>query len=139
MKWAWHWPGLAALALCVAGGGCGKAGPKLVPVSGIVTNGDKPVPSAIVQFAADISQGGGLDAYGQTDADGRFTLQTIPHGPGAMVGSYKVVVTTDGPGARLIPRKFTDLGSTTLYVEIREGGSTDLKLDLGKEKAEAKS
>jgi hypothetical protein len=137
MKPVGRWWGLVPLAFCVVlGWGCGKSGPKLVPVSGIVVNGDKPVPAAMVQFSADVPGTGkeeGWDAYAHTDAQGNFTLRTMPHGDGAALGRYKVVITCyDGPGARLIPRKFADRGTTTLNVEVKEGGLQDLKLDLSK-------
>ena len=137
MKSVGRWRALVALAFCVvAGWGCGKAGPKLVPVNGVVMNGDKPVPGAMVQFSADVAGSGkeeAFDAYGNTGTQGYFTLRTLPHGDGAAVGRYKVVITCyDGPGARLIPRKFTERESTTLNIEVKEGGAKDLKLDLSK-------
>jgi hypothetical protein len=126
--------GLIFLAFCVGTGwGCGKPVPKLVPVSGVVVNGNKPVARVALSFAADISQGGQtLDAYSSTDEEGRFTLQTVSHGKGAPAGRYKVVLTTDGPSARLIPPKFTSLSTTTLMVDVPERGVQDLKLDLSK-------
>jgi hypothetical protein len=122
------------VAFCIATiWGCGKPAPKLVPVSGVVVNGNRPVSRAAISFAADISQGEQtLDAYGSTDAEGHFTLQTVTHGKGAPAGRYKVVITTDGPSSRLIPPKFTNLSSTTLKVEVPENGAPDLKLDLSK-------
>src|SRR5262249_54713531 len=136
MKSASGRPGLVFLACCLATGwGCGKPAPKLVPVSGVVVNGDKPVARAAISFAADISQGGQTrDAYGSTDEQGRFSLRTVTDGKGAPVGRYKVVITSDGPSGRLIPRGLTDLNTTTLVVEVKEGGSQDLKLDLSKYK-----
>src|SRR5262249_22414335 len=136
MKSVYRRYGLVFLAVWVATGfGCGKPGPKLVPVSGIIVNGDKPVAGAAVQFAADISQGSEtLDAYGATNGEGRFTLKTVSHGKGAMAGRYKVIITTDGPARRLIPTGITDLHSATLVVDIPQDGTQDLKLDLSKYK-----
>src|SRR5687767_7274637 len=92
------------------GWGCGPSGPKLVPVGGVVVNGSKPVARVTISFAADVSQGGETrDAYGSTDAEGAFTLQTVSDGKGAPAGRYKVVITTDGPSARLIPSSITHL------------------------------
>jgi hypothetical protein len=121
------------LAFCVATGwGCGNA-PKLVPVSGVVVNGDKPVARATISFAADIPQGGqALNAYGSTDDEGRFTLRTVSGGKGAPAGRYKVILTTDNPSRRLIPATITDLSTTTLVVDVPEGGTRDLRLDLSK-------
>jgi len=136
MKSVFGRSGLVAVAFCVASAlGCGKPAPKLVPVSGMVVNGNNPVARAAISFAADISQGGPtLDAFGSTDADGRFTLQTVSHGKGAPPGRYKVVITTDGPSSRLIPANITALSTTRLVVDIPQDGSQDLKLDLSKYK-----
>ena len=124
--------GPVLLALCLAaGGGCGKRPPKCYPVGGVVVNGDKPVARAAISFAADTSGGGEtLDAYGSTDEEGKFSLQTVAHGKGAPAGRYKVVLTTDGPSGRLIPPGLTSLSTTTLVVDVPEGGAEDLKLDL---------
>jgi hypothetical protein len=128
--------GLVFLALGIAAGwGCGKPGPKLVPVSGVVVNGTRPVSRAAISFAADTSQGGEtLDAYGSLDGEGHFTLQTVSRGMGAPPGRYKVVITTDGPSSRLIPASITALHSTPLVVDVPEDGTQDLKLDLSKYK-----
>jgi hypothetical protein len=136
MKSVYRRQGLVFLALCVGTGwGCGKPGLKLVPVSGVVVNGNKPVSRVAISFAADISGGGEtLDAYGSTDGEGRFTLQTVTQGMGAPAGRYKVVITTDGPSSRLIPASITSLSSTTLVVDVPEDGVQDLKLDLSKYK-----
>src|SRR6516165_7121349 len=96
---------LFCLVIGVAlGSGCAKSKLKRVPVSGVVVNGTKPVSRVAMSFAADTSGGGEtLDAYGSTDGEGRFTMQTVTHGPGAPPGRYKVIITTDGPSGRLIP------------------------------------
>jgi hypothetical protein len=135
MKSVYRRHGLVFLAFCVATGwGCGKPGPKLVPVSGVVVNGNKPVTGAYVVFAADVSQGGQtLDAYGSTDKEGHFTLRTTKsHAKGTPAGRYKVVISTDGPSP-LIPRPFTTLDTTPLQVDVPESGTEDLKLDLSKQ------
>jgi hypothetical protein len=134
MKAVFHRQGLVVLAFCAATGwGCGKPGPKLVPVGGVVVNGDKPVSHAAVSFVAEISgRGPTLDAYGPTDGEGRFTLQTVSHGKGAPPGRYKVAITTTSPSGRLIPASITAHRSTPLVVDVPEGGAPDLKLDLSK-------
>jgi hypothetical protein len=133
MKSVCRWLGLVFLMLGIAmNGGCGKVEPKLVPVSGVLVNGDKPIPSVSVVFSADISTRDlNCDAYAQTDAQGKFTLYTSQRGKGAAAGHYKVSVTSEGPH-RLIPAKFTQFGTTTLHVDIPENGTNDLKLDLSK-------
>jgi hypothetical protein len=136
MKPVTRWQALFFLACSLAAGwGCGKPALKLVPVSGVVVNGNKPVARAAISFAADISQGGEtLDAYGSLDGEGRFSLQTVSGGKGAPAGRYKVVITTDGPSSRLIPASITSLVTTTLVVDVPEDGVQDLKLDLSKYK-----
>ena len=125
--------GSVFLVLWIAtGAGCGKNAVALVPVSGVVVYGDKPVSSASVLFAADRSkEGENYDAYAMTDTQGKFTLFTAQHGKGAAAGHYKVSITSEGPN-RLIPAKFNQFGTTTLAVDIPEGGTNDLKLDLSK-------
>jgi hypothetical protein len=134
MKSAARRPALLLLALGVAAGwGCSKPVPKRFPVGGVVVNGTQPVARVTISFSADLSKGGPtLDAYGSTDGEGRFTLQTVSHGQGLPAGHYKVVLTTDGPSRRLIPDKLTALLTTTLEVDVPEGGVQDLKLDLAK-------
>jgi hypothetical protein len=125
-----HW-GPVFLALCIATSGCGRAGPKLHPVGGIVVNGKEPVARASVSFAAVVSPGTQtLDGYASTDAEGRFSVQTVSQGKGLPAGTYKVVITRDLPARGQIPGKFTTLPTTTLSVNVPEGGVQDLKLDL---------
>jgi hypothetical protein len=130
-----HRQGLVVLALCVAfGGGCGK-GLKLVPVSGVVVNGNKPVTRATIAFAAEAPPGvQTLDGYGSTDAEGKFTIQTITQGPGVPAGRYKLVLHSETDSARFIPNSITSLTTTPLVVEVPEDGTQDLKLDLSKYK-----
>ena len=127
--------GLVFLALCaLTGGGCGK-GLKLVPVSGVVVNGNKPVSRATIAFAAEAPPGTQtLDGYGSTDEEGKFTIQTITQGPGVPAGRYKLVLHSETASARLIPGSITSLTTTPLVVDIPEDGTQDLKLDLGKYK-----
>jgi hypothetical protein len=134
MKCVCCWFRFVFLLLCITTGwGCGKPAPKLVPVSGIVVNGDKPIPWVTVLFAGSRSkEGQNLDAYAQTDAHGSFTLYTgQQQAKGAAVGHYKVSVTSESPHP-LIPAKFNQFGTTTLEVDVPEGGANDLKLDLRK-------
>lgn len=123
-----------ALTLLCAGplmGGCSKgpARPRLVPVTGRVVYKDRPVGLASIEFLPDMPQGAqGFAAGGQTKPDGTFTLQTYPHGPGAVPGHYRVTITTEARGA--IPRRYADPGETPLKVEVPEQGAPDLHLLL---------
>ena len=78
---------IAGLAFAV---GCGKSGPEMAPVSGVVTLDGAPVANASVMF---MPEGGGRPATGLTDAQGKFALETMEPGDGALVGKHKVTVT----------------------------------------------
>jgi len=69
----------------------------------------------------DIAKGNrqGLQATGQTGADGTFSLETYPHGHGAMLGYYKVTCTVLGPAT--IPPKYGSLVDTPLRALVKEG------------------
>jgi hypothetical protein len=81
-------PLLGAAMIMTAICGCGE-GPKLVPVTGVVTLDGKPLTEAGILFAP--AEAGLLPASGQTDAQGRFQLTTLNR-PGATAGSYRVTV-----------------------------------------------
>jgi hypothetical protein len=80
---------LVALALLV---GCGKR-TKTVPVSGIVKIDGVPLKDARVTFHP---IDGGKMAFGNTDAEGRFTLTTSNSNDGAVPGQYRVTVSVVG-------------------------------------------
>jgi hypothetical protein len=69
--------------------GCGSSGPKMTPVSGVVTLDGAAVEGAAVMLAP---MAGGRPATGVTDAAGRFELRTLEEGDGALVGKHKVTV-----------------------------------------------
>jgi len=142
--------------LCLAGlvvAGCGKPEPPpRVAVSGLVTIGGKPVPSALVTFYPLFEGfGGEVIAEGITDGDGRYTL-ACPLGDGCCIGRHKVTV-TDAPSPddareqsveaqarmraflrsltnRPIGRDFGTLATTPLEIEVTaaEGSDYDLRL-----------
>ncbi|RMG00676.1 MAG: carboxypeptidase regulatory-like domain-containing protein [Planctomycetota bacterium] len=72
--------------------GCGKKGPQLTPVEGVVTLDGQPLEGAMVLFEP---QEGGRPATGLTDAQGHFTLKTLEPGDGAQVGVNAVAVTKE--------------------------------------------
>jgi hypothetical protein len=86
----------------------------------------KPVPGATICFIPDITKGNrdGLQATAQTAEDGSFTLQTYPHGDGAMVGSYKVICIVFGGIA--IPQKYRNPTQTPLTAVVKEPGADHL-------------
>ena len=82
------------LLLCICIAGCSSAGPPaptLFGVSGILTQGDKPIPDVSVQLVPEDPSSAILPASGITGTDGKFTVST--NGKlGAMKGKYKVVL-----------------------------------------------
>lgn len=82
---------LASLGvLAVLSIGCGKSGPQLTPVEGVVTLDGTPLEGATVLFQPDA---GGKPAVGLSDAAGKFVLKTLEEGDGAQVGMNSVSVT----------------------------------------------
>ena len=71
--------------------GCGKPGPQVQYVEGVVVLDGEPVADATVVFVPEAADG--LVATGRTNAEGRFTLTSVrggkPNG-GALVGEYAV-------------------------------------------------
>ncbi len=79
------------LVVCVGGllVGCSNSGPQVVPAGGVVTYKGNPVGKINVMLMP--SGGGtGMIAEGTTDEAGKFQLQTLEPGDGAMVGEYTV-------------------------------------------------
>lgn len=79
---------LGTVALLAGCGGGGSQGPETVPVKGVIKYQGKPVPKLSVAFMPEK----GMLAYGTTDDDGKFSLQTNKPGDGAMPGTYKVTI-----------------------------------------------
>ena len=92
-----------------------------MPVDGQVKYKQRPLSGATICFIPDITKGNrnGLQATGQTTADGSFTLQTYPHGDGVMPGFYKVTCTVFGGVA--LPQKYRNATQTPLTAEVKEG------------------
>lgn len=90
------WAGVLLLAcwpMVMLVGGCGKAGPAVQPVEGIVLLDGKELGDATVGFTP--ADGAGLPAVGLTGPDGRFKLTSTGGGrpeTGAVAGDYKVVI-----------------------------------------------
>jgi hypothetical protein len=78
-------PALLAAAL----GGCGKRGPKVVPVTGTLTHKGQPVPNIEIHF---MPVSGDRPSWGHTDSQGRFELEYEPRVKGAITGEHKVIL-----------------------------------------------
>jgi hypothetical protein len=70
--------------------GCGRSGPELAEVTGVVTLDGVPTGKLSVQFSPAFEKG--TPAYGVTDAEGRYFLQFSVDRTGALPGRYKVGV-----------------------------------------------
>jgi hypothetical protein len=80
---------IAAVSMIV---GCGRSGPEVHYVEGVVLLDDEPLAGATVGFNPD---GSGKPAFGNTDQKGVFKLTTTQGGgrdQGAALGSYVVLV-----------------------------------------------
>lgn len=96
--------------------GCGGDDTKLAPVSGVVQTLDgQPVENATVNFTPVTEETVAPTAYGMTDSEGRFTLQTTAGSKGAFIGENSVSITlTSGDASddsgesvkNLIPPKY---------------------------------
>ncbi|MCA9260479.1 MAG: carboxypeptidase regulatory-like domain-containing protein [Planctomycetales bacterium] len=86
------------LALFIAGAvGCG-GGEQVVPVSGVVTLDDKPLPQTQVVFYVE-GAGPELNYTAITDAQGHFELQNVKtREPGLRPGMYQVTLSTGFAG-----------------------------------------
>jgi hypothetical protein len=127
----------APLFLCSLVAGC--SGQNTASVFGIVTLDNQPLPSANVSFyPADEKN---APAYGQTDAQGRYSLSTGSDA-GLAPGQYiAVVVATkeppqpyDATGAEvppipITPAKYGDATKSDLRVEVKPG-KNDIPLSL---------
>ena len=81
----------AGIAIGVAGcGSAPKEGPETVKVTGTVTLDGEPLAGAYVTFSPKTA---GPPAFGETDGQGRFSLQTFEPGDGAIAGKYLITVT----------------------------------------------
>jgi hypothetical protein len=101
-KQASHWFRCVSISVCLAclfTVGCRNQAYDVAPVSGRVTLDGKPLADAQVIFqpiaGSDKNAEPGPGSFGSTDADGRYTLETVdPPEPGAVVGNHRVTITT---------------------------------------------
>ena len=101
LKAQWFVFGLLLLASAAATPGCGPAGPKLDPVSGIVTLSGAPLKSGTITLIADASKGNTEQgtSTGKIESDGRYAISTDGK-EGAPPGWYKAIIITKYPAAR---------------------------------------
>jgi hypothetical protein len=132
---------LACAVFVVAATGCGKHGPKLVPVGGRVMVGTKPVTNGYVILYPDKARGNTSleEPRGEIDPRGNYNILTGARA-GAAPGWYRVAVTAAaGYDPKnpyftewLIPQKYIDPKTSKLTIEVVESpgpGAYDFKLD----------
>lgn len=118
---------IGALMLPGCGGGSGDT-PELGQVTGVVTLDGQPLPKANVEFAP----ASGRPSFGETDEDGRYSLEYLAGHAGAVVGSNTVKISTGGYGeAGPIPEKVPARyhAKSELKADVKPG-SNDLNFDL---------
>jgi hypothetical protein len=129
---------VAAAALVL---GCG-GGDKIVPVSGTVKLDGKPLANAMVSFqptSTAKNPTAGIGSYGNTDADGKYSLKTADTDKsGAIVGTHRVQINLkvesddrpafNRPPPKLLPPKYNR--NTELEFKVPPGGTTAANFDL---------
>jgi len=134
------------LGLClIACSGCGSSvSHEFAPVTGRITNREKPVANATVFFQpmnTAIGNDAGQGSFGVTDENGRYELKTYrDKEAGAVVGRHRVTVNLpsskaadDGESSsatNMSPLPFRD-GS--LQIEVPAAGLSTADFDLAKE------
>jgi hypothetical protein len=118
--------------------GCGPASNVTVaPVSGVVTMDGKPLANARIGFQPELTptdaQSAASDAFGVTDAEGRYELELVLGGKGASVGKNRVSISTyhgeadpaTGQGKVLaqetVPAKYRGAATTLSFTVPAEG------------------
>jgi hypothetical protein len=131
---------LLSLAIALLGAaitGCGERPYDVVEVSGQVLLDGQPLPGAHVLFRPTEKSSAGPEAFGKTDADGKYSLTTIFDDDGATVGRNVVSITTlqvqedpsdpDNGGARnvlnpeRVPSHYNH--KSEIFFDVRAGGS----------------
>jgi hypothetical protein len=141
---------LLVLAACSANSGCGSGKEKVVSVAGQVTHQGNPVPGLIVSFVPQEQTAAGVST-GATDDHGHYKLKVAKTGEsGAVVGRHKAWVsiprkppegadkdkrrerpadTEMTPAMAEILKKYGNLETTPLIVEVKADQPQDIKLD----------
>jgi len=131
---------LLTVSLAIAG--CGKSGPEMAKVTGIVKLKGKALTAGSVSFVSTDPKRN--NANGNIGPDGRYTLQTTNPGDGAEVGEYTVIVSgidpnalnTAAPGEPLkkmvnpVPEKYEKPETSGIKKTVAKGSNTfDIDLE----------
>jgi hypothetical protein len=131
---------LVALLCLLNGCQAGRDLPKTVPAEGTVTIDDQPAKGATILF---IGEDGKYNAYGQTDDNGKFKVNSFEEKSGAVPGKYKVEIskTVMSAGSEKegetsvnlqygLPKKYASFMTSGLSADLGEQGDTNLKFTL---------
>src|SRR5947209_5032045 len=126
--------GILVLVVALAAG-CSRAGPPpptTVPARGRVLLPDgQPLPGGRVELKPTANPA--VEAFGDVDPGGSFTLTTYAPGDGSIPGTYKVVISpfnyrsrsgspTKIAAAGRVPARYREAGTSDLTVEVRPAG-----------------
>lgn len=129
------------VAVVVLALGCGRKGPRPVPVSGTVTVDGKPLAGGALTVAPE----NGRAAGGRIGTDGRFVLSTWIEGDGVAPGTHRVEVIAATPlsGNRrqwLVPKKVRSLATSPLRLAVTGPTTTAvIAIETGGEPLEIES
>jgi hypothetical protein len=113
---------IVLILLMIGLNGCGKSGPEIAPVHGVVKLDGQALPNADIQFQPDSSQ---RASSARTDADGRYTLMYKRGQSGAIVGPHTVRIWVSSEVVRnppIIAAKFDT--KSELHREVESGDNT---------------
>lgn len=132
---------VSLIACCLLASGCSQGKSySVVPVSGRITLDGEPLAGARITFQpTGVDPGPG--SFGTTDAEGRFSLETMEDTKreGAVPGTHHVQISTVVVGesageedaapqaGKVLPTKYTD-GS--LSYDVPQGGTTTADFDI---------
>jgi hypothetical protein len=122
--------GVACIAVCLTFAGCGESGPKIVPVSGVVTIDGQPLTYGHIQ----VMPAGWRPASGRLDGSGRFTLTTMAPNDGCPIGTHPVVILaseslTPETTKWHAPQQYSDVATSGLTITIT-GPTDSAKIEL---------
>jgi hypothetical protein len=144
-RWRLSLPLVVCLAsLASMGMGCSNQPYDVAPVSGHITLDGKPLANAQVIYqpiaGSDKNAEPGPGSFGKTDADGRYTLETVePAEPGAVVGRHRVTISTANfsanpadDSAAAMPKEILPkiCSNGKLQMEVPAGGTDKADFDI---------
>lgn len=117
---------LLSSMLSGCGGGVDPTLPELVPVTGVVTQGGKPVPGVVVTFEP---EAGSLSA-GATNEQGIFELRYSRDKLGAVPGTHRVRLSklNGEAGDEIIPRRFNE--KSQIEREVSKSGENNFMFEI---------